>query len=506
MFRRLSSVLVIFLLLGLLGCRQQPGSSFLSSYVSTEESHSTVASTTEEVKHDVTKTNLSSKKQSKATSKAQKTTTTKAALKATNTTSKRTTTAKRTTVVPTVKSSALQSRPAATAPVTTTTNKVKKPTAVPSNKTTSSRAVTTKPASNLFFPAAPGGKISKSDPATLSTRTLRFAKVVCRLLLPEDLEVRTVGEDYMMYVELYRNDTRVGRIVYNIFMDGVTDSTILETTAANAADIQTRQYRDGDQVALTYCCFIQQDTSGFYHLEMDANSIRMEDFRSCVDSFRETLIFVKDTYPTVSGKTHLRVAVVGNSYIHTSDIGAQLQQLFDGTGKNAQVTPYTRGMASTNEYAEDSSFMATIGAGTYDVLFMCGLFGGEDLPAMEAIARQCDLSGTKLVLFPAYNESVNTIVKATTQLPDADVLPWKTATQYLISNGITDTYLMVYDAHYHPRALGGYAGALMIYHYLYGTVPMGYAQTAMNSLKGEVDDPTLVTHQVYRLIKQYMDT
>lgn len=74
---------------------------------------------------------------------------------------------------------------------------------------------------------------------------------------------------------------------------------------------------------------------------------------------------------------------------------------------------------------------------------------------------------TKMVIFPAHNENENAPYNSLALHPEVGLADWKGFLNQLITDGV-EKYMLCYDDEYgHSKQLAGFAGACLIYSYLY---------------------------------------
>ncbi len=162
------------------------------------------------------------------------------------------------------------------------------------------------------------------------------------------------------------------------------------------------------------------------------------------------------------------ILIVGNSFVYTSDIGNILIEMMDKNSKDCNVTAIWKANASINDYVKDRQIVSSIKDGSYDALFLCGLYSNEDKTCLDTFKEICDESGTKLVIFPAHNERRNYIDLAFEKYPEMDILDWKNEIDLFILSGKNKWEFCMDDQPLHSTPLAGYIGAHMIYRSIYG--------------------------------------
>ncbi len=187
----------------------------------------------------------------------------------------------------------------------------------------------------------------------------------------------------------------------------------------------------------------------------------------------------------LSGSETKQIMVFGNSFIGTSRINSFLQTMF--AGENYNVTALAQGYASVSGGNWDS-YISSIEAGMYDIIFMCGFYSAQDAPALAPYVEACRASGTKLVVFPAHNETA--YQAAVNTYPDVELLDWKDEINTLMQRYEIDQWdFCIDDAHKHSTPLAGYVGAHMIYRSVTGEYPpehLSYNDITSTALEGHL--------------------
>lgn len=185
------------------------------------------------------------------------------------------------------------------------------------------------------------------------------------------------------------------------------------------------------------------------------------------------------------------VAVWGNSFVGTSQVGEFLNQMFEASGSRYKAFPVSRGYAQVSTYTSDEYYMQLIESGEYCAVFQCGLYSSSEAEHLGRLKEACEKSGTLLVIFPAHNESATAINDALSRYPTISYLGWKSEIETLIGNGVPYGAMCIDDEHKHSTPLAGYVGAHMIFRALTGKVPpetegvIGYDFQAVSSLLGD---------------------
>ncbi len=165
-----------------------------------------------------------------------------------------------------------------------------------------------------------------------------------------------------------------------------------------------------------------------------------------------------------------KIAILGNSFVSTSGIGNFLEAFIDAGDKPYQTVASSIGYANVGTYGNSAAWMSRLRSGEFAVVFLCGFYSDYSV-LFTQIQQACDQSDTKLVIFPAHNESASAISAVKENNPDAFFLLWKNEIDALIADGVSYNLFCINDQHQHSTPLAGYVGAHMIYRSLFGEVP-----------------------------------
>ena len=165
------------------------------------------------------------------------------------------------------------------------------------------------------------------------------------------------------------------------------------------------------------------------------------------------------------------ILILGNSFVGSSEVGNILSEMLALNGKSCMVNAVSRGMATVQTYAQDSTVIASIARGDYDMVFLCGFYSQLSVEHLPTLVNACEKSDTALVIFPAHNESIYVVEDALSRYKSVYCLHWKNELDGLISKGVSRWDLCWDDTYDHSKPLGGYVGAHMIYRAIYGELP-----------------------------------
>ena len=193
--------------------------------------------------------------------------------------------------------------------------------------------------------------------------------------------------------------------------------------------------------------------------------------------FKEPVLQASKTaenYGILSSLKGKKILIAGNSFVGTSKIGYTLSDLIEGSGENLSVYHWSTGYAHIDTYLNSSEFMGYVRNGTYDAIFICGLYSTEQIEHLGTLKKECDRSGTQLIVLPAHNEHQPTVKEARDKFPELVFIDWKAEITALIDSGISKWDMCINDAHLHSTPLAGYVGAHMIYRAIFGECPTAY--------------------------------
>lgn len=236
------------------------------------------------------------------------------------------------------------------------------------------------------------------------------------------------------------------------------------------------QYRDGDRERIFTLTVDYAEVSDFTYRKLLLNSSNYK-------------ISTDPQMGILSNSRKMDILILGNSFIGTSAVGYILEDMLQENGKNCSVTAISRGYATVATYINDAELMNRIRNFRYTEVFICGFYSSSEIENLGALKAACDASGTRLVIFPAHNESASVVQSACSKYDTLTFLNWKGEIDALIRSGVPGSALYINDTHNHSTELAGYVGAHMIYRALYGEAPKGsvsgmISQSYVNSYLG----------------------
>ena len=297
---------------------------------------------------------------------------------------------------------------------------------------------------------------------TDTDKTLSFV-----LELPDDWRVQKVDKDTFA---IFRSNKKIGTIERDQSLSRYQDFEY-----GNIADITAQtSYRvmedDGHYYRYFVIEFVQNTVKYTVYVTVDYNEL---DEKSCREFIRKlTLVPQKKVFIHPSeGNGSNKILILGNSFVATSEVGEFLNDMLRTSGLRYYADPIAIGMANVTTFENYPDICDSMANGEYCYVFLCGLYSDEAVRAVQTMKNYCELSDTKLILFPAHNESANSIRKATDAYADLIMLNWKGEIDALLERGAEYSDYCVDDYHKHSKPLAGYVGAHMIYRSLFKNQP-----------------------------------
>lgn len=165
------------------------------------------------------------------------------------------------------------------------------------------------------------------------------------------------------------------------------------------------------------------------------------------------------------------VLFLGNSFIASSQVAQTLSTLAEKNGESLNAEWVSEGYATIESLSHHLVDNAKIKQGFYDAIFLCGVYSSET-SALKDFLDAVEGTKTKIILFPASNESPSDIANARIAYSGSGYVGWLDIIYELrVSAGFATYDLCVNDDYLHINELGGCAGALMAYNYLYQEAP-----------------------------------
>lgn len=202
--------------------------------------------------------------------------------------------------------------------------------------------------------------------------------------------------------------------------------------------------------------------------------------------------------PPDEGNGSRQLLIAGNSFVSdsSSQIGTFLNAMLAQGDTGYTATVVCKGGQGLQAFSSDEMLLQRIRSGEFCYVFQCGFYSNDAAYKLSVIQQACDVSNTKLVIFPAHNEQEPHVTTARLGHDRAYFLDWKSEVQSFIDSGMDREIFCYNDYHQHSTAMAGYIGAHMIYRSLFKAVPP------------ELTDPTLLTTAYVRTVlgTDYVDT
>lgn len=169
--------------------------------------------------------------------------------------------------------------------------------------------------------------------------------------------------------------------------------------------------------------------------------------------------------------TPCRALVLGNSFLWTSQVANTLNEIAKNNDKDFVITEHGVGNAGVSTFAQDYNLLSQIASGDYDFIFVCGFYSNNCDEYLLRLACETP-ENSKMIIFPAHNEFASEPYKNFYKRYDyIGLADWKGFINKLISDGMNPLRLYIEDIHHHSNELAGYAGACLIYSYIYKEIP-----------------------------------
>lgn len=339
-------------------------------------------------------------------------------------------------------------------------------TSLPDSSPTNSPDSTQAPTPTLAIPSPDNTNIVKSTDFTKRYFSFNADSLIARVTLPSSWTFTKTENGYDIY-----NGSKIGEVCFNASLPA--DSVVTFKYTSQSGNLNTSNqvlYSTSSNTftrRLTYT--FRESLENSFSITVDYNQLDNTSIVKALNSSDSTLLYSDTYFNTMSLEKGSRILILGNSFISSSRIGAILKTM---CGNDLVVDAVSRGYANTSTFAQDKALLSRIRAGEYDAVFLCGLYyGNQVLEDMGVVFEACKQSGTKHVIFPAFNENRENITAAKNRYSSAVLLDWKGEIELMLSNGVSDSALYINDSHKHSTPLAGYIGAHMIYRAVFGKIP-----------------------------------
>lgn len=404
------------------------------------------------------------------------------------------------------KKTTVSPKPSVPSPATTT--KATSTSAVASSTTTRTQA-TVPPFFDASSQEVLSGTVTSTSTA-VTTLVLKESYTLFRMELPTNWTQAMKEDNYLVFKKGEKN---TGRILYDSLWTISSNGTVLSEATYSGIVVETVTYPAPDGIAHVYRADVSlSDTSSevdhYFRIEMDAATVSQRAFANMVYTLRKTPR--EDNFLHLEQRTDtLTIGVYGNSFVGSSSVALTLQEMCSQSNRAVHVVGESRGYYSVAKYMADSTFVAALKGDTYDAVFMCGLYGTDDIQKMVDFQFSATVGNAVPVLFPAPNEAPSNINTAIGYCQMSKIANWRDLDYYLRDEGVDVEYLRIDDAHDHSRPLSGYAAACMMYYMMFHEMPAksvgaDYAISSLQQLGLSTAAAASVAEQVRQKTAYYL--
>lgn len=276
--------------------------------------------------------------------------------------------------------------------------------------------------------------------------------------------------------DIFRDGETVGYLI-SAPADDMSAWTVLKTETRSVADVCVTKYIEEKNGYKDYRYrYVYNYTSDgctrTVTLTADCAEINEKTEKKLYTDITTHEKSVSETVGTLSSLSNASsILILGNSFISSSKIGSILREMLGNNGKDCEVDAISRGNATVKTYISDEPLLDRIREGRYDAVFICGFYNMAQIDYLGVLKEACDVSMTKLIIFPAHNENSSVVASVQSKYPSLFLLNWKAEIDNLIIKGVDRWDLCEDDSCNHSKPLAGYVGAHMIYRSIYGEVP-----------------------------------
>ncbi len=312
--------------------------------------------------------------------------------------------------------------------------------------------------------------------ATIQWKTIRVSDpsthMDLQLEIPSDWALSAAGED------TYTVSRAGAPIGYMTTADLPKSYELLDSALADGdlnKSYQVHWYREGetDTVRRTLRFVNMQWEEVSYRLFFNIAYTELDD--AATEKLVTSVSKIPNTafIPPADTNGSDKILILGNSFVSNSfsGIGLFLQDMLIEGSTGYTATVISKGGQGLQAFATDDALLTRLEEGEFCYVFQCGFYSDDAARQLDVIQNACDISDTKLVIFPAHNEQQTPITKARLMHDSLYFLDWRSEIQSFIDGGLDRSLLCYDDYHQHSTSLAGYIGAHMIYRSLFGTVP-----------------------------------
>ncbi|MHB1485267.1 MAG: hypothetical protein ACYCYI_11460 [Saccharofermentanales bacterium] len=262
------------------------------------------------------------------------------------------------------------------------------------------------------------------------------------------------------------------RVNVNAFLEWLDWTTVKEISSNEKTQIYSMQVKYKNlSVDIYRAVYYNQTCSTCIVLDIRQDAMKL-------DQFLKLAGFIKTKYDLSANKAGLtdystspaKILVLGNSFVGSSEIQSVFSEIAAANKKNLSIEAESIGYATVETFTGNNDIMDRLKNNGYDFLFLCGFYQNSET-AYETLMKE-KAAVTKIVIFPAHNESPLLPYEQFFKRPEAGIADWKGFIELLIEDGMDKSRLCINDQHLHSTNLAGYAGACLIYSYLYKSKPI----------------------------------
>ncbi len=234
------------------------------------------------------------------------------------------------------------------------------------------------------------------------------------------------------------------------------------------------KYGSGVTLSFRYRFSFERTIDGTAHnytLVLDYAKIKDSSAQRILDYSKIDKIYTDQGYGKLSNLKDKYLYFVGNSFIGYSYIDSILEEMSEKSGYDLKIGWKWIPNSRIVDFSKDPGIMSRIKSGSYDAVFLCGMYAADDVDAIKDIVYACQASGVQLILLPAHNENASVIEMVQNKYPTIPIINWKEELEALIGEGRSFWSFCYNDGVNHSNKIAGYVGAHMIFRAIYGKNP-----------------------------------
>ncbi len=331
------------------------------------------------------------------------------------------------------------------------------------------------------------------------------------IYLPEFWTTKESGKIYT-HGDIIANNIVVGecRVNISLFLDCLDWTIVKEIDSNEKMQVYSMQVKyENASVDIYRAVCNAQNISTFIVIDIRQDAMNLDQFQKLVNkiSARHDLSSNKAGAIDYSNKS-AKIIILGNSFIGSSEIQSVLQEIISANKKNLLIDVESIGYASVRTFADNEEISNRLHNDSYDFLFLSGFYGNDEVSFNKLMNIKA--ASTKMVIFPAHNESPNSPYEQFIISPNAGIADWKGFVESLLDAGIDKFRLCINDQFFHSTNLAGYAGACLIYSYLYKSIPVSgtiearIARDQLNNYGFDYDESIKYMEEIRKKAYEYL--